>query len=347
MLTVAQKAPAKAKTFPIIEIFGPTIQGEGAEAGLPTHFVRLGGCDYRCSWCDTMYAVDPAVVRRDAMRMGVEEICAALDRLAGAPAWVSLSGGNPALHHLGELVDALHAAGRLVSVETQGSVWRDWLAQVDRLTVSPKPPSSGMATAAPREAVRAVHGPAHGLGGAVDRAVLKIVCFDEPDLAWAKATASAYPRIPLLLSAGTPIPADGPVRELVGDRYRWLCERVAADPELATVRVLPQLHVIAWKEATRRMSEIRMLDARDEPRLEGRHARSERRPRSSRSSRSRRPTGSRTCPPTTSATACTATASASRSTSAARSTRAPAGSSTSRRSRQRSSRSTTNSTTTT
>ena len=79
--------------------------------------------------------------------------------------------------------------------------------------------------------------------------VLKVVCFDEPDLEWAKATASAYPRIPLLLSAGTPIPADGPVRELVGDRYRWLCEQVAADPELATVRVLPQLHVIAWKEA--------------------------------------------------------------------------------------------------
>jgi 7-carboxy-7-deazaguanine synthase len=248
MLTVAWKAPARAKTFPIIEIFGPTIQGEGAEAGLPTHFVRLGGCDYRCSWCDTMYAVDPAVVRRDAIRMGVQEICAALDRLAGAPAWVSLSGGNPALHHLGELVDALHAAGRLVSVETQGSVWRDWLAHVDRLTVSPKPPSSGMATPRHREEFEQFMDQVTD-SGASDRAVLKVVCFHAPDLEWAKATASAYPWIPLLLSAGTPIPANGPVRELVGDRYRWLCEQVAADPELATVRVLPQLHVIAWKEA--------------------------------------------------------------------------------------------------
>lgn len=248
MLTVAQKAPAKAKTFPIIEIFGPTIQGEGAEAGLPTHFVRLGGCDYRCSWCDTLYAVDPGVVRRAAIQMGVEEICAALDRLRGAPAWVSLSGGNPALHHLGELVDALHAANRLVSVETQGSVWRHWLAQVDRLTVSPKPPSSGMATPRHRQEFERFMDRVADSGSS-DRTVLKIVCFDAADLEWAKATARAYPRIPLLLSSGTPIPADGPVRDLVGDRYRWLCEQVAIDPELATVRVLPQLHVIAWKEA--------------------------------------------------------------------------------------------------
>ena len=209
------------------------------------------------------------------MRMGVEEICAALDGLAGAPAWVSLSGGNPALHHLGGLVDALHAAGLLVSVETQGSVWRDWLAH-------------GRPAHGQPEAAEFGHGQPRGNeqqferfmdqladSGASDRAVLKIVCFDEHDLAWAKATASAYPRIPLMLSAGTPVPADGPVRELVGERYRWLCERVAADPELATVRVLPQLHVIAWKEATRRMS--RDPDARRTRRAETRTPRSSQR----------------------------------------------------------------------
>lgn len=37
----------------ISEIFGPTIQGEGALIGEPTVFVRTGGCDYRCSWCDS------------------------------------------------------------------------------------------------------------------------------------------------------------------------------------------------------------------------------------------------------------------------------------------------------
>ena len=42
-----------ARTIAISEIFGPTIQGEGALIGKPTVFVRTGGCDYRCSWCDT------------------------------------------------------------------------------------------------------------------------------------------------------------------------------------------------------------------------------------------------------------------------------------------------------
>jgi 7-carboxy-7-deazaguanine synthase len=243
-----QHALPKVKTFPVIEIFGPTIQGEGAEAGIPTHFVRLGGCDYRCSWCDTMYAVDPATVRQDASHLSSGEIVEAVQRLDGAPRWVSISGGNPALHRLDKLVDELHAVGFRVSVETQGSVWRDWLAVVDRLTVSPKPPSSGMASAEHEQQFLRFMDAAVGIGVA-DRVVVKIVCFDEIDLAWAKRIALGFDQVPLMLSAGTPIPAPAAVREAVGERYRWLCERVASDPDLADVRVLPQLHVIAWKEA--------------------------------------------------------------------------------------------------
>ena len=42
-----------------IVIIGPTIQGEGALAGRPTIFVRTGGCDFRCTWRDSLHAVDP------------------------------------------------------------------------------------------------------------------------------------------------------------------------------------------------------------------------------------------------------------------------------------------------
>jgi 7-carboxy-7-deazaguanine synthase len=233
------------KTFSVIEIFGPTIQGEGAEAGLPTHFVRLGGCDYRCSWCDTMYAVEPSVVRATAQRLSSEEIVDALAGLAGAPRWVTISGGNPALHQLGPLIDQLHARGYRIGVETQGSVWRPWLGDMDRLTVSPKPPSSGMATTTHER--QFVGFMAKALASrAAPSLTLKVVCFDEIDLGWAKQVRRGWPDVPLFLSVGTPVPSQGSIRDAVGDGYRWLCEQVAADVELSEARVLPQLHVVAW-----------------------------------------------------------------------------------------------------
>jgi len=248
MSTVLTKQKVRAKTFPVIEIFGPTIQGEGSEAGLPCYFVRLGGCDFRCSWCDTMYAVEPSLVRENATRLSVSEIAERLGELEGDARWIILSGGNPALHELGELTQELQAAGFNVAVETQGSVWRDWLRDVDRLTISPKPPSSQMASS--KHLAQLVSFMAMALADSENSAVLKIVCFDEVDLQWAKGIAARWPSIPLHLSAGTPVPAPPDLREAVAARFRWLCERVAHDPDLSHARVLPQLHVIAWGDAT-------------------------------------------------------------------------------------------------
>jgi 7-carboxy-7-deazaguanine synthase len=44
-----RRGRAAEATFPVIEVFGPTVQGEGPDAGRPAYFVRFGGCDYRCS----------------------------------------------------------------------------------------------------------------------------------------------------------------------------------------------------------------------------------------------------------------------------------------------------------
>jgi 7-carboxy-7-deazaguanine synthase len=237
---------ASTKTFPVVEIFGPTIQGEGVEAGLPCHFVRFGGCDYLCSWCDTMYAVEPAEVRK-AERLSSAQIVERIEALPGQPRWVVLSGGNPALHDLAAVVTGLQGLGRRVAIETQGSVWRHWLSAVDRLTVSPKPPSSGMDTPAHRRQLEEFLSRAAELPAGV--VALKIVCFDEIDLRWAKEHAAEWPELPLHLSAGTPVPAPADLRDAVAARFRWLCEAVAADPDLARARVLPQLHVIAWGDA--------------------------------------------------------------------------------------------------
>lgn len=234
------------RTFPVIELFGPTVQGEGPDAGLPAYFVRFGGCDWRCSWCDSMHAVDPAQVREFAEPLTAQEIGSRLGALPAGPDLVVLSGGNPALLELGTLVEDLRGAGMRVAVETQGSRWKAWLSSVDRLVISPKPPSSGMSTDKHQMEVAAFMSEAKEHPGAA----IKIVVFDESDLDWAAEHHRRYPGLPLYLSAGTDVGLDeATTLERLRDRYRWLCETVSHRPELSRSRVLPQLHVIAWGTA--------------------------------------------------------------------------------------------------
>jgi 7-carboxy-7-deazaguanine synthase len=223
----------------VVEVFGPTVQGEGPHAGRVCHFIRFGGCDYRCSWCDTPYAVDPAAVR-EAENLTAGEALERLAELAPAPMLV-ISGGNPALQKLEEFVEEAIGRYERVALETQGSLWRPWITFVDSLVVSPKPPSSGEATA--RNWTR-FEGFMHQTQLKPGR-VLKIVVFDWEDLGWALGVHRLYPDVPLYLSAGTDQDADD-VREAVAGRYGWLCEAVIAEPSLHDVVVLPQLHVIAW-----------------------------------------------------------------------------------------------------
>lgn len=228
-------------------------------AGMPTHFVRFGGCDFRCSWCDSKYAVDPAEVRAHAEHLSADEVMDRLDRLSPAPSWVTLSGGNPALLELGPLVDILHSCDLQVCVETQGSRWRDWLSHVDCLTVSPKPPSSGMAGS--KEAIELAYFMDNANGFGKNRGgALKIVVFDDTDFEWARQIIKECPFWDAYLSAGTPSVSEWgsevtesvstrQVRDQVGDRYAWLCDKVVQCNDLRHARVLPQLHVVAYGHA--------------------------------------------------------------------------------------------------
>ncbi|MFF1822741.1 7-carboxy-7-deazaguanine synthase QueE [Kribbella sp. NPDC058245] len=249
-IPATRPAPTERK-HPVIELFGPTIQGEGPDAGTPCVFVRFGGCDYRCSWCDSLHAVTPEVVRRTATFLTTDEIAQRLLGLADDPSGLLavLSGGNPALHEIGDLVRQLQTAGMRVSVETQGSVWRDWLGGVDRLVVSPKPPSSGMSEHALGDETTAFMEHVARTRQGTDTC-LKVVCFDEADYEFALAfRASHRDRAgdpwPLFLSAGTDVDTEFQL-DGVARRFRWLCERVAPDPRSRDCVVLPQLHVVAW-----------------------------------------------------------------------------------------------------
>lgn len=128
--------------FPVMEIFGPTVQGEGMLVGKLMHFVRTGGCPLRCSWCDEMRSVDPLSVKQHATWLTAEQIHTQLSQLPYV-GWVSLTGGDPCIHKLDDLIHLLQAELYNVAVETQGTVFPAWLKRCNAVTFSPKPPSSG------------------------------------------------------------------------------------------------------------------------------------------------------------------------------------------------------------
>ncbi len=230
-----------SKLLNICEIFGPTIQGEGAQIGRPTLFVRTGGCDYRCSWCDTLYAVEPKFAK-NWQKMSAQDIMAEIGRLSkDTPMNVTLSGGNPAMQAFEELIDLGHAKGYSFSMETQGSLQRVWFTKLDTLTLSPKGPSSGMETD-----WDILQNCAKAAGPDTDVS-LKVVIFNQDDYAFAQKAATLLPELPLYLQPGNHMVADDKPADIPGvlARLRWLAEKVA-DDRWQKACVLPQLHVLAW-----------------------------------------------------------------------------------------------------
>lgn len=225
------------KKVPISEVFGPVIQGEGPLIGRVTVFVRVGGCDFRCKWCDTPYAVLPEHAATWTP-MSPGEILQAVQRLADPTTLVTLSGGNPAMYDaLGETIDLLHAAHYPVAVETQASAFcPSWLGRVEHVILSPKPPSSGeVADLAHLDACRKA-APMHSV---------KIVVADDADFAFVLAVQDHTRGVVYV----QPCNPGGPTEQAdVADllhAYRNLAARVIATGRSGLV-VLPQLHVIAW-----------------------------------------------------------------------------------------------------
>jgi 7-carboxy-7-deazaguanine synthase len=107
-----------------------TLQGEGAYAGQAAYFIRLGGCDVGCVWCDVKESWDAAA----HPKMTLTEIVAAAQQYPGRIAVIT--GGEPSMHELKPLTAALHEAGFRTHIETSASspLTGDW----DWVTLSPK-----------------------------------------------------------------------------------------------------------------------------------------------------------------------------------------------------------------
>ncbi len=231
--------------IPVMEIFGPTIQGEGMVIGRKSMFVRTAGCDYQCVWCDSAFTwngterhrvqmMEPAEILRELKRLGENRF----DH-------VTITGGNPALigDPMAQFIELCHQEGYRVGLETQGSRMQDWFYQIDDLTLSPKPPSSKMETnwQILDEIVERLQ--RHNVHFS-----LKVVVFDDADVAYAKSVFSRYPHVAekYLQPGNARVDHPGDISEYLLERLEWLFNVSIQDPELNAVRVLPQLHALVW-----------------------------------------------------------------------------------------------------
>lgn len=251
--------------FPVAEIFGPTVQGEGIDQGTPCYFIRFGGCDFKCEWCDTPHAVLPENVKH-LPRMTQDQILDALRALHEGPEWVIISGGNPALHELGGLCKELRYMGLRVAVETQGTRYKEWLRKC-RVCVSPKPPSSGMKFDEEKffeEFMRPLLKDRSYDDAWLGNVFVKVVVFDHADYEFARHLNvkvhenSGGVGLPFFVStgndAGKTVGNPGRVDERTTeqirndllDKTRWLVNRVMVDPLMDNVRVQNQFHVALW-----------------------------------------------------------------------------------------------------
>lgn len=154
--------PADGSSLPLMEEFY-TIQGEGFHSGKAAYFIRLGGCDVGCHWCDVKESWDASTHPLTS----VEKIA---ENAAKFPAKaVVVTGGEPLLYNLDKLCAVLKSKGMELYLETSGAYplsgnW-DWIC------LSPKkfkPPVQQVADAAGE---------------------LKVIVFNKSDLDWAEQHA--------------------------------------------------------------------------------------------------------------------------------------------------------------
>ena len=144
-----------------------TLQGEGYHTGRAAYFIRLGGCDVGCVWCDVKDSWDASKHPQQSITDIVSSAASFPGRMA------VITGGEPLMHNLDALTAALHEAGFSINIETSGS--SPLSGQFDWICVSPKKFKAPLP-----EVLAAAH-------------ELKVVVFNKTDFDWAEKHAAMVP----------------------------------------------------------------------------------------------------------------------------------------------------------
>ena len=255
----------RARGANLVEIFS-SIQGEGTHVGTTTLFVRFGGCDLRCRWCDSPQTWERAPQCRievarcsgefetRANPVSVEDVIAAAESLdLAAHEFASLTGGEPLLQPeaVGEIARAMRAKGPRILLETHGlaaDALESVIADIDVVSMDWKLSSDVRRASDPRrgavEPFYAEHEKFLMIACQAPELIVKLVITrasldDEIDEAVSRLGASV-PEATLVLQPVTPF---GAVRE-APSAERLLALSTRLSRRLARVRVIPQTHKI-------------------------------------------------------------------------------------------------------
>lgn len=210
----------------ITEIFH-SLQGETSLAGIPFAFIRLTGCNLRCTYCDSAYAF------KGGKKYSINEILAKIKPFGVKN--VLLTGGEPLLQRpLPDLIDALSAAGYSVSIETHGEVSIERVAKRARIIMDIKTPASKMNRGNWRI----------NLPYLKKEDEVKFVIAAPEDYIWARdiVREGIIPTSEILFSPV--MRTQGAPGEYAGVDPTWLADQVLKDR--LPVRMQVQLHKILW-----------------------------------------------------------------------------------------------------
>src|SRR6188474_2085955 len=157
--------------LPVMEHFY-TLQGEGFHQGRAAYFIRLGGCDVGCVWCDVKDSWDIGAHPKKTIEEIVSPVTANAAKLqhSNRGALVVITGGEPLMHDLTTLTGTLKAAGFETNIETSGAyplsgTW-DWICLSPKKFKAPLPEVVPFANE------------------------LKVVIFNQSDFLWAEQYAA-------------------------------------------------------------------------------------------------------------------------------------------------------------
>lgn len=158
----------QTETLPVMEYFY-TIQGEGYYQGNAAYFIRLGGCDVGCVWCDVKESWDAGAHPKRTIN---EIVATALQEVGGDAKNIIavITGGEPLMYDLSALSVALHEVGFQVNIETSGAY--PLSGAIDWICLSPKKFKAPL-----QDLVQKAH-------------ELKVVIYNKSDFEWAESFAS-------------------------------------------------------------------------------------------------------------------------------------------------------------